>query len=479
VAGLAGVILLAAVALRADQFEDARAEALKNLGGAGGRDYDAKLLASFEERHGKALAECAPTVSEVELDPFTVLLELGTDGHAKQILLRPANGAAVCLRWSLRGSTFPKPPRAGFWAIEVDPRSRRMGSPANPSVTPPANASATSPAPGPTAASAPSPAAAPVATPPAAATSVASPAPAVSAPAVSPAVPAPALPTSTPARPPAPRPTPPPAPSGGVVDVRFASVAGAEGDDALRRRDALDAAQRHRLERGVVAGVGLASLPKLDAWRGAAAGRFVASLAVHGSAPPTSSDAAAIRQARRDGRIGALEILAQGEGLAADDPKLEPWWSLAEELDLPVSISLGPPPREDRDPRYRVALGDPLRLEPVLVRHPRLRVDVGQAGWPFADSMAAILRAYPQVFVDTGGIALALDRRELHAYLERLAAAGFADRILFASGGAEPDQLARAIEAIESAAVLTPEQKRAILHDNAARWIGATPAPAR
>ena len=116
-------------------------------------------------------------------------------------------------------------------------------------------------------------------------------------------------------------------------------------------------------------------------------------------------------------------------------------------------------------------------LQGARVRHPRLRIDVAQAGWPFADSTAAILRAYPQVFVDTGGIAWSLDRRELHAYLERLVAAGFADRILFASGATEPDQLARTIEAIESGAFLTPEQKRAILHDNAAKWLGAAPAP--
>jgi len=465
VLGAAAAVLLAA-ALRADQFEDGQAEALKNLGGPGGREYDAKLLASFEERHGKALADCASQVNEVDLDPFTVLLELAGDGHAKQILLRPANGAAVCLRWSLRGGTFPKPPRAGFWMIAVDPRSRRASSPSVPSPSPGAAASleATAPAtretPPPTAAPAPPavPAGAPTA-PPAATAAAATP-----------------IPTSAPAT--RVRPTPPPAPTGAIFDAGYARIsAGSEGDDALRRRDAVDAAQRRGVERAVVTGVGIASLPRLDAWRGASAGRFVASVAVHGSAAPTAADLAAVRQARKDGRVAALDILAQSEGVAPDDPRLEPWWALAEELDLPVSIALGPPSPAAADPRYRVTLGEPLRLEPMLVRHPRLRVNVSQAGWPFGDSMAAILRAYPQVFVDTGGVGWSLDRREVHAYLRRLADAGFSDRILFASGASEPDELARAIEAIESADFLAPPEKRAILHDNAARWLGGATAP--
>jgi hypothetical protein len=254
--------------------------------------------------------------------------------------------------------------------------------------------------------------------------------------------------------------------------VRLALVvASGEGDDALRRRDALDAAQRSRVERGVVAGVGLGSPARLDAWRGAGAGRVVAALAVHGSTPPTAAELSACRQARRDGRIAALEILAQRRESPPDDPRLEPWWALAEELELPVAISLGPPSRTAPDPRYRVALGDPLRLEPVLLRTRDCaspwRRPAGRSRTRWRRSCAP----YPQVFVDTGGIALGLERAELHAYVGGSSTpASRSDPVRVGGGGAGAGR--RAIEAVESATFLNPEQRRAILHDNAARWWG-------
>jgi len=45
------------------------------------------------------------------------------------------------------------------------------------------------------------------------------------------------------------------------------------------------------------------------------------------------------------GRLAALsEITTQYAGIAPDDPRLEPYYALAKELDLPVGIHLGPGP---------------------------------------------------------------------------------------------------------------------------------------
>jgi predicted TIM-barrel fold metal-dependent hydrolase len=148
---------------------------------------------------------------------------------------------------------------------------------------------------------------------------------------------------------------------------------------------------------------------------------------IHIDAPP---DLAVLRRslAGTTGPIGPL--LSQSGGIAADDGRLEPYWSLAEELDRPVAIALGPAPSAAPVPNYRVALGDPMKLEPVLARHPRLRVIVVGAGWPFADAMVGVLKRYAQVSVDIRPLIGTLPDAELQAYVRRLADAGFGARIV-------------------------------------------------
>ncbi|WP_410969773.1 amidohydrolase family protein, partial [Salmonella sp. SAL4450] len=68
------------------------------------------------------------------------------------------------------------------------------------------------------------------------------------------------------------------------------------------------------------------------------------------------------------------EISSQYNGKELSDSSLEPYFALAEELDIPVGVHLGegPPGAAYRGyPRYRARLTDPFQLEEVLIRHPR------------------------------------------------------------------------------------------------------------
>ena len=42
-------------------------------------------------------------------------------------------------------------------------------------------------------------------------------------------------------------------------------------------------------------------------------------------------------------------------------------------------------------PKYRMSLSNPLLLEEVLVRHPKLRLYVMHAGWPMLDQTIGLL----------------------------------------------------------------------------------------
>ena len=183
-----------------------------------------------------------------------------------------------------------------------------------------------------------------------------------------------------------------------------------------------------------------------------------------------------IRRRIESGSYRAIaEFAPQYDGLAPDDPSLEPFFALAEELDVPLGIHMGPGPPGAAyrgTPGYRMGLSDPLLLEDVLIRHPKLRLYVMHAGWPMLDEMIGLLHAHPQVYVGLGVIDWALPAAEFHHYLARLVGAGYAGRILFGSDQMEAyGAIEAAIQRIRSADYLSEEQKRAILYDNAARFL--------
>ncbi|MGE5927067.1 MAG: amidohydrolase family protein [Gemmatimonadota bacterium] len=245
---------------------------------------------------------------------------------------------------------------------------------------------------------------------------------------------------------------------------------------------------------------GLAS--DLIRWDGVDTARFLPALVFpcdSGRAPVTGRacydggmdfpDTAWLRTSVRAGRIrGFAEISPQFLGIAPDDARLEPYWALAEELDIPVGIHMGsgPPgaayessPVPFKSPKHRMAAGDPMLLEPVLLRHRRLRLYVMHAGWPRADAMLALMHAHPGVYVDLAALSSErlLPRAGYYRYLKDLVDAGFAKRIMF--GSDFPDQVVAGVDAVMAADFLSDEQKADILCGNAARFLRRDPAVCR
>ena len=208
-------------------------------------------------------------------------------------------------------------------------------------------------------------------------------------------------------------------------------------------------------------------------WKNRNPGLFITGLDVSGGNLP---DTAWLRNAFKTGRVKVLgEIAVQYNGISPDSSILEPYYSLAEEYDIPVAIHIGPGPQcapYIGAPDYRMSLSNPLLLENVLVRHPKMRLYVMHAGWPMADAMVALMYTHPQVYVDVGVINWTRPVADFHDYLRRLVQSGFGERIMFGSDQMVwPDAISIGIENILSAPFLNTEQKKNILYNNAKRFL--------
>jgi uncharacterized protein len=246
----------------------------------------------------------------------------------------------------------------------------------------------------------------------------------------------------------------------------------ATDEDLLR--ETLAAMERHNIVRAVVAG----PLEEVTRWQEAAPERIIPAISfLTGRA---SGDRAGgedeFRDLIRDGRIEIFaEVGAQYEGMGPNHPSLDPFYALAEELDVPIGIHLGEGPpgaAYNLYPNYRAALGRPLLLEEVLIRYPRMRIYVMHAGWPLIEEMMALLYSHPQVYVDIAGENWGHPRKEFHRYLQRLVESGFGERILFGSDQMVwPQTIEVAIESIQSADFLSLQQKQDIFYGYAARFL--------
>lgn len=242
-------------------------------------------------------------------------------------------------------------------------------------------------------------------------------------------------------------------------------VSEATASHAQTLEQTLQAMDRHNIVKALLSGVDQAIVRQ---WVDAAPGRFIPSpfiLQVGRPAPET------LRHEYAAGRLAGMgEIATQLTGVAPNDPSLEPYFALAEELDIPVLIhtaGIGP-----YLPGFRSAAGNPLLLEEVLVRHPDLRIYMENSGFPYIAETIAMMYQYPRLHGDLSTITWVIPRTAFHDYLEALVRAGLGKRLMFGSDQMRwPAMIGQAIEAIEAAEFLTPEQKRDILYNNAARFL--------
>jgi predicted TIM-barrel fold metal-dependent hydrolase len=169
------------------------------------------------------------------------------------------------------------------------------------------------------------------------------------------------------------------------------------------------------------------------------------------------------------------ELAPQYVGVAPNDPAVDPIFKWAQARDLPVGLHMGltqPGIALGRRPAYRVSLGNPLLLEDVLVRYPRLRLWVMHAGNPFLQEMIGLLSMFPDVYVDLSAAGCSAPRSDTGwCPLRDLVSRGFEDRLMFGTDvAADTSIIAASIAYIERAEFLTPAQRDKIFCLNAQRF---------
>lgn len=166
------------------------------------------------------------------------------------------------------------------------------------------------------------------------------------------------------------------------------------------------------------------------------------------------------------------EVAPQYSGKSPSDPAFDPYFAVAEELNIPVGIHMGTGGNGNvnmYNPKYRASMGNPFLLEELLARHPKLKIWVMHAGYPMADEMIALMGANAYVFLDVAGFIWSYPLDEVHYYIKRLIQAGFEKRMMYGTDFfMYPRLFETGFGVIENAQYLSDDQKRDILFNNAA-----------
>ena len=168
-------------------------------------------------------------------------------------------------------------------------------------------------------------------------------------------------------------------------------------------------------------------------------------------------------------------------GILPSNPRFAPYFSLAAELDIPVGIHTqrGPPPgaknslRSDPAccPNYDPEVGNPALLRPVLEKHQNLRIWIQHVGSgktggfePFWTETLALLKDYPNVYLDLSITNGPLPIAQYESSLKKLIQAGFGDRIMFGSDNLPYELI---LKRLDSMKWMSEAQRQAILFKNA------------
>lgn len=232
--------------------------------------------------------------------------------------------------------------------------------------------------------------------------------------------------------------------------------------------------QRLNIEQAIISG----PLRNIKEWRGLDSTRFSGGLYYNPRTPLLSLDSFRLEFNRGTfEQIGELG-LAYG-GLSPNDSSLYDYFDFAERNNIPVGIhmAIGEPDLAlQLAPKFRVKNVNPLLIEEVVLKYPKLKIYLMHGGWPFINETKAIMCMFSNVYVDVSVINWILPDEEFQSYIQSLTnmrgvECDLTKKIMYGSDQMIwADAIELSINNIQKIPFLNKEQKADILYNNAKRF---------
>jgi len=178
---------------------------------------------------------------------------------------------------------------------------------------------------------------------------------------------------------------------------------------------------------------------------------------------------------------GIGEVTNFYTGIAPNDPIMDTLYRIAEKYDIPIGVHFGQTGRGVQltdYPNMRLEYSNPLLLQDIMIKFPKLRLYIMHAGVPFfPEETFAMLYMFPRLYVDISAVlwesyAYSYFRETVKEFLTKAVKYGFTNRLMFGSDEwFYPGFIGLSIDYINQAEFLTETQKRDILYNNAARFL--------
>ncbi|WP_083432143.1 amidohydrolase family protein [Christiangramia salexigens] len=227
---------------------------------------------------------------------------------------------------------------------------------------------------------------------------------------------------------------------------------------------------KHGIEYAVVSGWSLEGVEKYVA----ADSRFIPGYMDEGNPIPVEQ----FEDLVKSGKIKVFgEVSGVYFGKTLNDPMYAPYLEICEKYNIPVAYhSGGAPPMAPFTccPDFRISIGDPLLIEDVLVKYPKLRIYLMHAGEVYFEQAVRMMSMYKSLYVDLGAILWVdpLIKDYAIRFLKLAQTAGVLDRVMFGSDQMVwPGAITRSIDFINNLDFLSNEEKQMILYGNAKQFL--------